>query len=232
MPVTRSASKHGGAAAPKPPPRASPSKPKPNRKSAPASNPTPAADDEAYTFFYGWASGPLAPLSQWHAPSQPFHDPQYPGRHFKTAKHYMMFRKALVFDPAQADAVVAAETPREAKALGRALPGFDRARWDEVADEVVETGNYCKFGQCAGLWEVLRKTKGTLVEASPRNRIWGIGYGRERALENRERMGLALTRARDRLLAERGVATAEAEEMEKREKGGNDAEVGDDDGTN
>jgi ribA/ribD-fused uncharacterized protein len=43
-----------------------------------------------------------------------------------------------------------------------------------------------------------------LVETSPVNRIWGVGYGEENAEENREKWGLdllgkALTRARQRI---------------------------------
>ncbi|KAL1410766.1 hypothetical protein Q8F55_001708 [Vanrija albida] len=162
------------------------------RPAAPAPAPVhppaaPAHPDAAYTLFYGWASGPLAPLSQWYP--APFVDPSYPGNTFLTAEHYMMFRKALLFAPEQAGAVVAAQTPKEAKAIGRGLPNFDRGRWDEVADGVVERASYLKFSQREELWEVLRATRGVLVEASPRDRIWGIGFGKGRALENRDRWG-------------------------------------------
>ncbi|TXT15774.1 hypothetical protein VHUM_00277 [Vanrija humicola] len=202
MPVTRSTSKHTGTALTSPAPAPKPSTRAPGKPRARA----PDAEAEAYTFFYG-SKGPLAPLSQWYA-AAPFADPSYPGKTFATAEHYMMYRKALLFDPGAADGVLAARGPKEAKALGRALRNFDQGAWDGVADAVVERGNYFKFSQNAAAREVLCGTRGTVVEAAPRDRVWGIGFGADNALANKRRwganrLGLALTRVRERLVAER-----------------------------
>ncbi|WVR07522.1 hypothetical protein IAU60_004564 [Kwoniella sp. DSM 27419] len=166
---------------------------------------------QPYILFYEWTVDEhtpfrLACMSQWFATA--FVDPDHPDLTFPTTEHYMMYGKALVFDPEVAEEIARAPTPEKAKELGRKIRNFDRARWNEVADGIVEKGNYLKFGQNRDLLQVVLGTKGkTLVEASPTDRIWGIGFSIDDA-EGREsewgsnRMGLALTRARNRLIKE------------------------------
>jgi len=121
----------------------------------------------------------------------------------------MMYHKALTFEPSQALPIAHSPTPAEAKRRGRELRGYNREVWNKVADGIVERGNYLKFGQNEKAYRAVRETKGkVLVEASPTDRIWGIGFDAEHAMANKEkwgtnRMGLALTRARDKLIAER-----------------------------
>ncbi|WVQ68023.1 uncharacterized protein L199_006229 [Kwoniella botswanensis] len=166
---------------------------------------------QPYILFYHWEVDSKTPfhlacMSQWFATS--FIDPDHSHLTFPTAEHYMMYRKALLFDPEVADEIAKAPTPEEAKERGRKIRNFDRAKWNEINDGVVERGNYLKFSQNVELKKVILKTKGrTLVESSPTDRIWGIGFGVDDA-ESKEhewganRMGLALTRARDRLVKE------------------------------
>jgi ribA/ribD-fused uncharacterized protein len=96
----------------------------------------------------------------------------------------------------------------------------------QAHDGIVERGNYFKFSQSATLLEALLDTKSKLlVEASPTDRIWGIGYSMANASgkedkwgDNRSviinsqwagrtlsqsRMGAALTRARNKIIGER-----------------------------
>ncbi|KIP02609.1 hypothetical protein PHLGIDRAFT_122328 [Phlebiopsis gigantea 11061_1 CR5-6] len=130
---------------------------------------------------------------------------------FPTAEHWMMACKALLFgDDAVFAAVLAADGGDMArvKALGREVRGFDGARWATVRAEVVYWGNYHKFGQSAELRACLEETGDrVLVEASPHDRIWGIGFGEGAAMEATERWGLnllgeALVRVRETLRAE------------------------------
>ena len=95
----------------------------------------------------------------------------------------------------------------EAKALGRLVQGFDDGAWEAARFELVVVGNVHKFGQDAALGEYLLGTRGrVLVEASPRDRVWGIGLsaGHEDA-ERPEKwrgtnlLGFALMEARERL---------------------------------
>ncbi|MDX3662455.1 NADAR family protein [Streptomyces sp. ID05-26A] len=99
------------------------------------------------------------------------------GRSFASAEHYMMWRKALLFgDSAVAERVLAARTPGEAKALGREVSGFSDPDWVSARLQIVVEGNLAKFGQDPALRSYLLGTGSrVLVEASPQDRVWGIG---------------------------------------------------------
>lgn len=99
------------------------------------------------------------------------------GKVFPTAEHYMMWRKAMLFDDgAIAAEVLAAGTPGAAKALGRRIGGFDEELWTLHRFGIVVAGNIAKFGQHEELRRFLLDTGDrVLVEASPVDRIWGIG---------------------------------------------------------
>ncbi|BEI85661.1 hypothetical protein CcaverHIS002_0510620 [Cutaneotrichosporon cavernicola] len=178
---------------------------KPNTKPT-SSKPRNADPKYPFFFFYGHTpSNPTGALSQWHATS--FVED---GRTFQTAEHYMMYQKAMLFDPAAAQEILDAPGPREAKALGRAVRNFDRRLWEAMCDAIVERGNYLKFTQNPHAWAVLcpeRTGAKVLVEAAPRDAIWGIGMGwqtaRGREAEwGQNRLGKVLTRVRERIVAE------------------------------
>jgi ribA/ribD-fused uncharacterized protein len=99
------------------------------------------------------------------------------GQRFSSAEHYMMWRKALLFgDSSTAARVLAAASQGEAKALGRQVSGFDEAAWVSSRLEIVIEGNLAKFGQDPSLRSYLAGTGSrVLVEASPQDRVWGIG---------------------------------------------------------
>ena len=127
----------------------------------------------------------------------------------------MMYCKALLFDDSDvATQILAATTPIEVKALGRQVKNFDEETWKENRYRIVKEGNILKFTQHSDLREKLLATKGKmLVEASPRDRIWGIGYGAKNALANKERWGLnllgqVLVEIRDEMLDEQGDEAA------------------------
>ena len=99
------------------------------------------------------------------------------GRAFRTTEHFMMWRKAMLFgDAAIAEQVLAAGHPGEAKSLGRRISRFDETLWQTHRYAIVVTGNIAKFGQNNELQRFLLHTGDrVLVEASPVDRIWGIG---------------------------------------------------------
>ncbi|KAK2007979.1 DUF1768-domain-containing protein [Colletotrichum eremochloae] len=127
---------------------------------------------------YFWReTGPEGYLSQWWA-SDPSTSSSSPPVTFKTAEHYMMHGKALLFGDADAALVILqADHPRKARALGRQVRGFDEALWASHRERIVREGNLLKF-RCAP--ELRRKLLATgereLVEASPLDRVWGIGF--------------------------------------------------------
>ena len=125
---------------------------------------------------------------------------------FRSAEHYMMWRKAQLFgDHGTAGRIVAAGHPRDAKMLGRSVANFDDQTWVEHRFEIVTDASRHKFGQHDDLraWLVGTGDR-VLVEASPTDRVWGIGLAAtdERATDpTRWRglnlLGFALMRARD-----------------------------------
>jgi len=126
-----------------------------------------------------------------------------------------MYHKALLFNDSDvATQILAATTPINVKALGRQVKNFDEQTWKENRYRIVKEGNLLKFTQHSDLKEKLLATKGKmLVEAAPRDRIWGIGYGAKNALANKEKWGLNLLGAvlveiRDEMLEEQDVEVA------------------------
>jgi hypothetical protein len=162
-----------------------------------------------YLHFWGHrpqADGSLGPgcLSQWW-PS-PF---TVDGVTYATAEHWMMAGKARLFgDRAAAEQIVRAPSPGAAKALGRKVARFDEDTWVAHRFELVVTGSVAKFGQDPQLTAFLLGTRGrVLVEASPVDRIWGIGVAANdgRAYDparwpGLNLLGFALMAARTRLL--------------------------------
>jgi ribA/ribD-fused uncharacterized protein len=99
------------------------------------------------------------------------------GTVFATAEHYMMWRKAKLFDDHEtAERILTVGHPQRAKALGRQVRRFDEQAWQEHRYGIVVAGSVAKFGQHADLRDYLLGTGDrVLVEASPVDRVWGIG---------------------------------------------------------
>jgi len=126
-----------------------------------------------------------------------------------------MHQKALLFgDHETASEIIQETSPEKTQALGRKVKNFNKELWVENRDKIVEEGSYHKFKHSLLETEDLKaKLLATgdreLVETSPVDRIWGVGFGEEDAEENREKWGLnllgkALTRARQRIREEEG----------------------------
>ncbi|MEH1124941.1 NADAR family protein [Micromonospora sp. CPCC 206061] len=142
-------------------------------------------------------------LSQWWPAAFTVDGLAYP-----TAEHWMMAGKARLFaDDDGVAAVLAAKSPGAAKAAGRKVRGFDEQRWTDARYDLVVAGNLAKFGQHPNLREFLVATGDrVLVEASPYDRIWGIGMApthpdvqRPSAWRGLNLLGFALMDVRERL---------------------------------
>ena len=124
------------------------------------------------------ASGEVtqACLSQWWA-AHPFH---VDGVQYRTAEHWMMAEKARLFtDEEMRQRILQTESAAEAKKLGRLARNFEEAQWTAARWEIVVQGNRAKFQQHPALAAFLIRTGDrVLVEASPFDRIWGIGMGK------------------------------------------------------
>lgn len=134
-----------------------------------------------YLFFGGHSNSLNEPvgkfcLSQWF--ELPF---LLDGVTYNTAEHWMMANKALLFnDTATYLKVINAKTPGEAKELGRQVIGFDEVLWRAKRYDIVVKGNIHKFNQHPAFADFLINTKERiLVEASPIDKIWGIGLAKD-----------------------------------------------------
>jgi ribA/ribD-fused uncharacterized protein len=130
------------------------------------------------------------------------------GVSYPSAEHWMMAEKARLFSDADGlAAVLRAGSPGAAKAAGRKVRGFDEDRWTAARYDIVVAGNLAKFGQHPDLRDFLLATgRKILVEASPYDRIWGIGMAAtnpDAARPSRWRglnlLGFALMQVRERL---------------------------------
>lgn len=115
-------------------------------------------------------------LSQWFV--SPF---TVDGRRYPTAEHWMMAGKARLFEDAAAlEQIFTTDSPNAAKKIGRRVKGFDGAAWDAAKFDLVVEGNRHKFGQNPAMAAFLKGTGDKIiVEASPYDRIWGVGLGRD-----------------------------------------------------
>lgn len=177
-------------------------------------------------FYHGplsnWWFSPYRVEENWFSP--------HVGRtiRFNCTEQHMMAYKAIVnhdwdmyekilacdgpFDGTQADFN---KYPRKQKALGRKVRNphtgsFDAKMWDNINVDLVTQANLMKFDQHPNLLEVLDLTKGlVLAEASPIDKIWGIGLSRDnpKSLDQqnwkgRNKLGQVLMRVRKYMCGE------------------------------
>ena len=92
-------------------------------------------------------------------------------------EQYMMAQKAKLFhDSKRYTAILRATDPWECKNLGKQVTPFDAKAWNAVKFDVVKNGNRAKYEQNPDLMKMLLDTGNViLAEASPNDRIWGIG---------------------------------------------------------
>lgn len=126
-----------------------------------------------YKPHYFWGE---RPFSQWTVDKNQFIEGE---RVFNCCEQYMMYKKALLFDDYEtAERIMDVKTPKEQKILGRVVKNFDPKIWDSRKDEIVLMGNMYKFGQNKTYKDRLMSLfndKFYFVEASPYDKIWGIG---------------------------------------------------------
>lgn len=97
--------------------------------------------------------------------------------------------------------------PRAVKALSRQVRNYNDDIWNAVRLAIVTEINYAKFNQNRNLKDLLLSTGDkVIVEASPYDRIWGIGLAPEHPdactpskWQGENLLGQALMKVRDRL---------------------------------
>lgn len=178
----------------------------------------PSDEEPEYLFFYGHnekdepsryginkGKGDMAVFSQWYI--KPF---MVDGHRYVCMEQYMMSEKALLFkDMEILKQILNTQDPAKCKALGRQVRHFDSDVWNEHSQNIVFKGNYAKFSQNSRLKEILLATGDkVLVEASPFDKIWGIGMRKCKAAEDhhnwrgKNQLGYALTRVKKAIIAD------------------------------
>lgn len=157
---------------------------------------------ERFTFFFTKADV----FSNWHPAWFTVH-----GVQFNCVEQMMMYAKAFEFgDLGTARKILDAADPKEQKRLGRLVTPYNDERWMQIVRKVVYHAAKAKFTQNPHMLQALLATEGTtLVEASPYDKLWGVGLGeRDPRIEDPRNwrgsnwLGQVLTRLRDDLLAE------------------------------
>ena len=117
-----------------------------------------------YTFFWN------GPFSNWYPTRF-----TYKNIIWENSEQAFMWEKAMTFkDFYIANEIRKTPDPKDVKALGREVKGFDGAKWDEVKYQLMVDINVGKFSQNEKLKAELFANS-NFVEASPYDKIWGIG---------------------------------------------------------
>lgn len=156
---------------------------------------------DKYVFFYGGV------FSQWY-----MHDMVIDGVTYNCAEQYMMAMKAKTFGDEYTHALIMdSNHPADQKAAGRKVSNFDPLVWSSVAEEYVYKANLAKFS--GELKPYLLETEDReIVEASPTDKIWGIGLaiGDHRCLDKskwrgQNLLGECIMRARETIRPRSGA---------------------------
>lgn len=158
---------------------------------------------EKYHFFYG------GPFSQWYPSKFTFKSVN-----FNCAEQAMMYSKAILFKDFEAvEKILKSTLPEEQKKFGRKVKNYSEEIWNEERYDTVCQLNKAKFDQNKKLREILIGTENKIiVEASPYDKIWGIGLSKENALSinpsnwpGTNLLGKALTQIRNDIINENNI---------------------------
>lgn len=119
----------------------------------------------------------------------------------------MMYNKAILFnDTDSANKILKTNDVKKQKAIGRKVKNFKQEDWDRKKFDIIVKGNLLKFSQNEDIKEELVSNNKILVEASPYDRIYGIGlkYDNDLILDEKNwqgenLLGKALMKVRSKL---------------------------------
>jgi len=133
---------------------------------------------------------------------------------FTSSEQMFMWFKAIFFrDEEMAGKILQSQTPQEARDLGQLVRNYVDEEWDKVRVDRMRIAVRYKFYQNENLRKQLMDTRydgKTFVEASYYDRIWGIGYNQDEAMNHldnwgRNELGKILTDLRNELKSKRSV---------------------------
>lgn len=134
----------------------------------------------------------------------------YLGLEWKSTEQLFMWLKAVEFkDYQKAQEIRQTASPKAAKKLGRQVKNFDAEHWSKVSCDYMKKIVDIKFRSNPRFMKTLLNVawlNKTFVEASPFDRVWGIGYDEKLAELNwnwgENRLGKILTELRDQYVKE------------------------------
>lgn len=153
--------------------------------------------------------------SNWHSTEKQFVHPCAPYHDFNSSEQGFMWEKARFFgDTVVADRILVSADPADVKMLGRLIKHYDDVAWECVRLGLMTYINYLKFSQNEKFAQELLDTGDRiLVEASRKDRIWGVGYYEtepeiydESKWIGRNLLGIALMKVRKLIRDEREAA--------------------------
>jgi len=138
-------------------------------------------------------------LSNWY--KSPF---TVEGKNFINSEHYFMWRKVMLFEPELEKLILSTTDPKEMKAIGQKVKNYNYKEWSDKRYEIMKEALFHKFSQNPKLrYQLLATGNSGIVEASPFDRIWGIGISAVDALMNKpwkgqNLLGISLIETRTR----------------------------------
>ena len=134
---------------------------------------------------------------------------------FTSTEQGFMYIKAITFgDNVTAQKILNTDDPNRCRKLGRQVKGYNDAEWAKIRYDVFYTLNWAKYTQDKKLQEKLLDPQfdgKKFIEASPIDKIWGIGYGEDNPnIEftdmywGKNYLGRILTNIRKRLKSAKG----------------------------
>lgn len=130
---------------------------------------------ENYHFFY------KSKLSQWHMV-----DFKVDGIIYCCCEQFMMSQKSLLMGDIDSHYnIMKSRSPAEHQRFGREVKYFNNDLWDKNKINIVHKGNYHRFTQSDECLKLLLDTfPKLLVEASPIDRVYGVGLSANDPLIN------------------------------------------------
>lgn len=136
-----------------------------------------SAEDLVDAVYFWNADQPNGVFSQWYPRKFTANGKEYP-----TAEHYMMSAKASLFKDHEMEEKIRKELdPEKVRDLGRQIKNFDGQIWNKHKFDLVCDGNRAKFSDPELRTVMLDTGDRYMVEASPVDRIWGVGFVAEDA---------------------------------------------------
>jgi ribA/ribD-fused uncharacterized protein len=124
--------------------------------------------DGHFIFYFG----PEYEFSHWYKSNM-----SVDGIDFCCAGQYIMYKKALLFgDEVAAKKILRSSDPKRHRVIGKEVKAFTKDIWQQHCMDFSFAANFAKFDQNENLKTKLLDTAASiLAEASPYDRVWGIG---------------------------------------------------------